>query len=257
MLPAGLLGAVAMGLSVWLSASAGPNARQAADGLLREVIMQQKTLVFKPYQFLDTGRGLNLYVEGTNQRQNTVQGLHVFCLQGEGDPMLLWAPQARFGATTLQVPTPRFYVLDSTGALTWGDSESIDIDLTQVSMPSAGRSSAMQDMTLAELRQHQRESAAAGPTVARSYVMELHSRFAMAFACVVFAFVAGPVTWWFGRGQSFVGVLATILMVFVFYVIMLWTRMLGTSGVLPPLVAAWGQDALLLGTALVAIWRQR
>jgi lipopolysaccharide export LptBFGC system permease protein LptF len=257
LLPAAAFGVLAMALSVWLSGAAAPNARQAAEGLLREVVLQQKTLVFKPYQFLDTGRGLHLYVEGTDQRENIVQGLHVFCLRAGGLPMLLWAPLAQFGATTLQVPTPRFYVLDATGNLTWGDSESIDIDLTRVGASAAFRSNQMADLTLTELQRRRQQGETAAPGSGKAYLVEIHSRLAMAFACVVFALVAGPVTWRFGRGQSLVGVLATILVVFVFYVAMLWTRMLATSGIIPPLLATWGQDALFLGVALVAIWRQR
>ena len=255
--PAAALGLLAMVLSVWLSGAAAPNARQASEGLLRDVVLQQKALVFKPYQFLDTGRGLVLYVEGVDQRADTIRGLHAFLLRPEATPALMWAPQARFGATTLRAPAPRFYALDPGGNLTWVDADATDIDLTRVGTTAAFRSNQMEDLTLAELQRRRREGEAAAPGSGRSYLVEMHSRLAMAFACVVFALVAGPVTWRFGRGQSLVGVLATILVVFVFYVTMLWTRMLATSGIIPPLLAAWGQDALFLGAALVAIWRQR
>ena len=255
--PAAVLGLLGMGLSVWLSGAAAPNARQASEALLRDVVLQQKTLVFKPHQFLDTGRGLVLYVEGVDEGRDTIYGVHGFLLRPDAPPALMWAPEARFGATTLQVPTPRFYALDPTGGLTWVDSDSTSIDLTHVGGASSFRSNQMEDLTLAELQQRRRQAEAGGRGAGRSYVVEIHSRLAMAFSCVVFAFVAGPVTWRFGRGQSLVGVLATILVVFVFYVTMLWTRMLATSGVIPPLLATWGQDALFLGAALVAIWKQR
>jgi lipopolysaccharide export LptBFGC system permease protein LptF len=157
------------------------------------------------------------------------------------------------------VPAPRFYTLETNGALTWGDSESIDIDLTQVGSSASSYSEGLQDASLSELRQKWQFSAANdhSPILSRPYAMEYHSRLAMAFACVVFALLAGPVTLRFGRGQSLVGVLLTILVIFVFYVIMLWMRMLGNSGRLPVLVAAWGENAALIALALWAIWRQR
>lgn len=257
MLPGLCIGLVAAGLSVWLSESLAPRSKQAAEGLLRDIVLQQKALVFKPYQFLDTGRGMMLFVEGTDPHLNTVGGLHVFCLQPSGSPMLLWAPQAQFGATTLQVPNPRFYTLDTNGALTWGESQSIDIDLTQVGRSSSLRSTGLSDMSLRELREKWAQAMVANLGGDRLYAMEYHSRLAMAFACLVFALLAGPVTLRFGRGQSLVGVLMTILVIFVFYVVMLWMRMLGTSGRLPVLVAAWGENVGLLVLALVGIWRQR
>jgi LPS export ABC transporter permease LptF len=257
MLPGLMLGLVASGLSVWLSGSVGPRSRQAADDLLRQVVLQQKALVFKPHQFLDTGRGLHLYVEETDQAQDTVGGLHVFCLRPESSPMLLWAPKAQFGATTLLVPQPRFYALDTTGALTYGDSESIDIDLTQVGRTSSRHSAGLQDLSLRDLRTRIDQERRVSPEIARPARLEYHSRFAMALACVVFALLAVPVTLRFGRGQSLVGVLATILTVFFFYVIMLWMRMLGGSGTLPVEVAAWGENLGLATLALLAIHRQR
>ena len=255
--PALCMGLVAAGLSVWLSGSLGPRAKQASETLMRDIVLQQKALVFKPYQFLETGRGLTLFVEGTDTRQNTVSGLHVFCLRPKGSPMLLWAPQGQFAATTLQVPSPRFYTLDTNGALTWGESENIDIDLTQVGQSSGLRSVGLSDLSLKDLRAQWAEALASGFGADRRFAMEFHSRLAMAFACVVFALIAGPVTLRFGRGQSLVGVLTTIVVIFVFYIIMLWTRMLGTSGQLPVVVAAWGEDIVLLGLATLGIWRQR
>lgn len=255
--PALCMGLVAAGMSVWLSESIAPRAKQAAEGLMRNIVLQQKALVFKPYQFLDTGRGLNLFVEDTDTRRNSVSGLHVFCLRPKGSPMLLWAPQAQFGATTLQVPSPRFYTLDTNGALTWGESENIDIDLTQVGQGSGLRSTGLTDLSLKDLRAQWQQSLANGFGADRPYAMEYHSRLAMACACMVFALIAGPVTLRFGRGQSLVGVLTTIMVIFVFYIIMLWMRMLGTSGRLPIVVAAWGEDVVLLGLASLGIWRQR
>ena len=257
MLPALCIGLIAAGLSGWLSESLGPRSKQASETLLRDVVLQQRALVFKPYQFLDTGRGLTLYVESTDARRDTVGGLHVFCLRPNASPMLLWAPQAQFGATTLQVPDSRFYTLDTNGALTWGESDSIDIDLTQVGTSSGLSSSGLGDLSLGELRNKWAQALAEGPENARSFAMEYHTRLAMAFACLVFALIAGPVTLRFGRGQSLVGVLATILVVFVFYVVMLWLRMLGNSGSVPVLVAAWSENLALLAIAIVAIRRQR
>jgi lipopolysaccharide export system permease protein len=258
LLPAAGLGALAALISIWLSGTAAPASTRAAATLLRNVVLQQKALVFRPHQFFDTGRGISLYVEGVDHRRDTVQGLHAFLLRPDAPPVLLWAPEAIFGATTLEAPTTRTYALDPSGALSWGNSGLASIDLTRIGQMSApARSGGLQDMSLAELRLAQQRTRAYDPEGGRRYALEIQSRLAMACACIVFAFVAGPVTWRFGRGQNLVGVLATILVVFVFYVLMLWTRMLGLRGFLPPVVAAWAQDVVFLAGGLIAIFRQR
>ena len=256
MAPACCLGLVAGALSVWLSGHAAPWSKRASDNLLRDIVLQQKSLAFKPHHFEDTGRGIYVYVEQVDNARNTVGGLHVFNLRPEAPPILVLAKQAQFGEATLTAPESRSYAMETNGALTWLESGATEVNLTKIGGSSAPGSTEMQTLGFRELYAEWRRVAASSPAAGRPYEMELHSRLALAFACLVFALLAGPVTLRFGRGQSLVGVLATILILFVFYVVMLWMRMLGNSGALPPLLAAWGQDVLLLGIAGYAIARQ-
>lgn len=252
-----LVGLLAAGLSLWLSGSVAPYARAAADGLLRDVILTQKTLVFRPGKFEDTGRGVRLYVEGVETARDKVYGLYAFCLRPESSPLLVHAREATFAGASLLIPQPRVYELDTSGALTWGDSELIEIDLSRLGSSGQPVSDQMQALPLGQLWQKAYPAQPLSGGSNQPYVLELHGRLAMALSCLAFALVAGPVTLRFGRGQSLVGVLATIITIFVFYVFMLWLRMLGSSGVLPPVLAAWGANLTIAALALIALHRQR
>jgi lipopolysaccharide export system permease protein len=255
--PALLLGLGAAAAALWLHADLAPRAKQAAEGLLRDIVLRQKTLAFKPQRFVDSGRGLHFYAETVDNARETVGNLYAFLVRENSPPLLYWADSARFTDTTLEASRSRAYLLSTGGNLTDLEAEGLTIDLTQVQPSARYPSARMQAETLGELRRKLADSVAAGQEPDRQTVLELHCRLAMAGACLVFALLAGPVALRFGRGQSLVGVLITILVVFVYYVIMLWLRMLGNAGYLPPLVAAHGQNALLTLAATVAIWRQR
>lgn len=250
------LGVFAALVSLGLNSEMAPRAQQAASSLMRDVVLQQKALVFKPQQFWDTGRGLHLYVESTDPQQNIVRGVYVFSLRPEGTPLVLWAPEARFGQTALEIPYGRVYVAETDGSFSWMEAEAIEIDLTRLPLLGARGSSQIKDMTMAELW----KKAFAAPQSSaekRSYLLELQARLALAGTCLVFAFFAGPVIWRVGRRQSFVGVLVALLTVFVFFIIMLWLRMLGNSGILGPFWAAWGPNMLFGAAAFILLWRQR
>lgn len=250
------LGVFAALVSLGLNSEMAPRAQQAASSLMRDVVLQQKALVFKPQQFWDTGRGLHLYVESTDPQQNIVRGVYVFSLRPEGTPLVLWAPEARFGQTALEIPYGRVYVAETDGSFSWMEAEAIEIDLTRLPLLGARGSSQIKDMTMAELW----KKAFAAPQSSaekRSYLLELQARLALASTCLVFAFFAGPVIWRVGRRQSFVGVLVALLTVFVFFIIMLWLRMLGNSGILGPFWAAWGPNMLFGAAAFILLWRQR
>lgn len=257
MVPALLVGLVATAAGTWLTGDLAPRARRAADSLLRDLVLQQKALAFRPQRFVDTGRGLQFYAETVDNAHNTVGNLYAFLVQPQSAPLLYWTDRAQFGETTLEAAQSRAYLLTTAGNLTTLEGDGLTIDLTQ--MPSGARVPVQElgGQTLAELWARAKPQAGTGLPGDRTAWLELHCRLALAAACLVFALLAGPVALRFGRGQSLVGVLATILVVFVYYVIMLWLRMLGNAGVLPLPVAAYGQDVVLLVLAALAIWRQR
>ena len=111
-----------------------------------------------------------------------------------------------------------------------------------------------EEMTVRELR-GQVETFRGGltPRVA----IEYHRKFAVPAASLVFAFLAAPLSLRGARGGRFVGVAASIALLFVYYVVMSVARALGTTGVLSPISAAWAPNILFFagGIALIA-WEE-
>ena len=90
----------------------------------------------------------------------------------------------------------------------------------------------------------------------RQYLVEFDKRMALAFSCLLFALLAGPIVGAFGHTQSLVGLLATLLIVFVYYVVMLWLQMLAEAAILPTF-GVWFLNVIVALIALGLLWRQR
>jgi len=87
--------------------------------------------------------------------------------------------------------------------------------------------------------------------------VELQMKYAIPFACIVFALIAAPLSHhWAGSG-SFAGVLIAILIVFLYNGVMSWDRAFGDAGILPPVLAAWLQNILFGGVGVWLMWRVR
>jgi lipopolysaccharide export system permease protein len=86
---------------------------------------------------------------------------------------------------------------------------------------------------------------------------ELHSKVAVPCATFVFVLLGAPLTLRFGRRGGFAGTVISISMIFIYYCFMAWGRMLGTSGSVDPLWAAWTQNFVFLGVGLLVFWRLR
>ena len=80
---------------------------------------------------------------------------------------------------------------------------------------------------------------------------QLHGRFAAAWTCVVVVLIAIPFGAASGRRNLFVGVAGSIVICFVYFVLLKLGLQLGYGGILPPWLAAWFPN---LAFGIAALW---
>jgi lipopolysaccharide export system permease protein len=88
-------------------------------------------------------------------------------------------------------------------------------------------------------------------------LLDYYFKLSVPFSCLVFAIACPPFALRFARAGSFMGVLLSIILVFVYWNTLLAAKILGAKypSLLPPLVAAWGQNVLFTGLGLFLLWR--
>lgn len=118
-----------------------------------------------------------------------------------------------------------------------------------------GALSQPREQSLPELRANIARMKELGNNV-RMLEIDLHTRFSLPAACVVFA-LAGPVfAVWFGRSGGFVGIFLSIMLVMLYYnMFVISNEVFGRNGWFPPLLAAWFPNLVILTIALVAMRR--
>jgi lipopolysaccharide export system permease protein len=109
-------------------------------------------------------------------------------------------------------------------------------------------------LTTARLRQRIAEKHRQNLPAIEDEVM-LQFKYSVPLACLALAFICPVLALVFSRGGSFVGVLLSIVLVFVYWNTLLLFRILGTQGVVPPLLAAWTPN-LIFGAAGLALMRR-
>ena len=85
----------------------------------------------------------------------------------------------------------------------------------------------------------------------------LHSRFATPLICLVVVLIAVPFGALPGRRNVFVGVASSVGICFVFFVMKEFSVAFGSSGFVPPWLAAWTPNAVFTATGLALMWRVR
>jgi len=91
---------------------------------------------------------------------------------------------------------------------------------------------------------------------AREWLTEWYSRFSLPWACFFCVFLALPLGVQASRQVGrYGGVVAGIMLVFVYYLILNLARSLGNAGAVPPWVAAWSHSLVFGSTGLLLSWR--
>jgi LPS export ABC transporter permease LptG len=86
-----------------------------------------------------------------------------------------------------------------------------------------------------------------------AFNVEYYRKFAVPFASAIFALLAAPLGVRTAQGGRFVGVGTSIVLLFIYYVLMSVAKAIGTVGALPPFLAAWSPN-FCFGLAGVLLW---
>ncbi len=89
-------------------------------------------------------------------------------------------------------------------------------------------------------------------------LLDFHFKLSVPFSCAVFALACPPLSLRFARAGNFMGVLLSIILVFVYWNALLAAKILGTkyADVVPPVAAAWGQNLVFASLGAYYLWRQ-
>jgi lipopolysaccharide export system permease protein len=88
---------------------------------------------------------------------------------------------------------------------------------------------------------------------AARYLVEIHKKYAIAFACIVFLLLGPPLALRFPRGGVGMVIAASVAIFFLYWVGLIVGEELGDGGQVNPLVAMWAPNAILLVWALLLL----
>ena len=157
---------------------------------------------------------------------------------------------------TLRKGTVTLFSPDSSFPLTQPfDTKQMTIREEVGDLSSAANSS--NTLSLAELNRFISKNKEAGLDTLR-YEVDFHSKFGFAFAAIVMSVLAIPFSVQRQRsGGAFINLAICLLLAFGYWILYSSAITLGQHGVIPPIVAAWGPNGVVILMAFYFIWRLR
>lgn len=109
-------------------------------------------------------------------------------------------------------------------------------------------------MTISELRDQMSQLESSGLNV-KSYKLEYGYKLAIPLSSLVLMLCVAPLAMRFGRGGGFMGVLIGIVVLFFYWNVILFSRVLGETGGLPPALAGWSEVIIFSLLGGVLLWK--
>ena len=222
--------------------------------LLVDVVESRASLGIKEKVFNDDFPGMVIYTDNYDQQGHNMTGI---LIQDERDPL---APSTIFARSGVIVTDPATKIIRlrlDNGSIhrAQGNSgyrlvEFKNYDLS-ININQNARTANINelDMSLDELRSNL-ASGRFDAKIRRDMELEYHRRFALPFACIVFALVGMPLGIQNQRSGKAAGFSLSIGLLLIYYIVLSAGKALGEKELLTPFLAAWAPNLLFISLGL-------
>lgn len=256
--PVAAFAAAVAALTLGLSTYVRPWGNSLLRTALFEILSTRAVASLKPRIFNDQFGGLVIYVDRIEPATDELEGILVADTRDPGMRNTIYAERGRLvsgkGGHTLTLR------LTSGGIYTTGTKENgfqdtrfstydITLDLDAAMAQMRPRTKDPSEMTLAELRETIAEKAARNEP---SFVeqVEVQRKFSIPFGCFVLAAVGVPLGIQPSRSVHSRGFTISLVLIFIYYMLLTLGQNLGERGTLPPAVAVWLPNGVLSAIAI-------
>lgn len=227
-----------------------PRGNVAFKELLYQVIQGRLSLSLKEQVFNTSLPGLLIYIDKNDEQQGGLAGVMI---QDERNAREVATIFAKSGSLGMNQKDKKIHLHLADGSIhqqnQQGNYRHIDFQEYDLSVDLAKSESTFArsetDMSLTELRQNLQRGGFS-KKLTTEMELELHRRFALPFACFIFAIVAVPLGIQNRRSGKAAGFSLSIAVLLVYYIVQSVGRALGEKALLPLSLAAWLPNLIFL-----------
>ncbi len=256
-----LMGLVVSVFSFWWTESVRPEAEARAKDTLRKIFAVEEAFTARSNIVIKLDDGRYHLSIGSAQKgpggKVLIKNILVFSKPARGKDQIVQAAKAEYDGRLLILEQARIWEFDGDRFAEFKVKGQYIIS-PRISLETFFGQPLPGEQTIQELREKVSELKSMGILHrAREYEVEYHNRFSIPFACLVFALFAPIFAVRFSRGGAFIGVLLSIVIVFLYYNMWLFSAevLANRLGWLSPVVGSWLPNVLFLFVGLVALWR--
>jgi len=261
LIPLLVAGLVLGGLNFVIYNWAMPASKQAFHRAYREIFFAQSLPRIATNTFFKGPENQTFYVRQYDSEDGSIRGIEIYDVSGQLYPQaeahktIITAPTGNWTGEVWQLDEGRVYGFDRDGVLSYsGTFAELFIPVAQTADLIWNQSKVPAEMSVGELLHRLRLASESGLSTSELLV-ELHQRFALPLANVVFILVGGAVSLMFGSRSRATGIIVGLVLIGIWQGALLWSQALGRRGAMNPALAAWLPDLIFLLVGVVLFFR--
>ena len=231
-----------------------PYGNFATKNLLFGMARQKASIGVKERVFNGDFAGLVLYAEELPSQGDFMRGVFISDNRTLKEPATIIARRGYFVSdpdsmvVTLRLQDGSMHTVDGdAGTYKKVDFTSYDINLDLSESIGGGSGEITKDskeMSLTELISESRTPGLKDTTL-KEIIIELHKKFTLPFACIVFGIIGVPLGISKHRSGKSRGFVIGLMVIMIYYVLQIGGEALGETGMLPPAAGAWISNILV------------
>ena len=231
-----------------------PYGNFATKNLLFGMARQKASIGVKERVFNGDFAGLVLYAEELPSQGDFMRGVFISDNRTLKEPTTIIARRGYFVSdpdsmvVTLRLQDGSMHTVDAdAGTCKKVDFTSYDINLDLSESIGGGSGEIMKDSKEMSLTELISESRTPGlkETALKEIIIELHKKFTLPFACIVFGIIGVPLGISKHRSGKSRGFVIGLMVIMIYYVLQIGGEALGETGMLPPAAGAWISNILV------------
>jgi LPS export ABC transporter permease LptG len=252
--------AVAIGVSIlnfYFNEIVVPWANNQSQHLVQEIILKRPMPAIQENVFFSTNDDRYFYIKRVDRHANKLFDIMIFEYNGTRIPKVITAQEASFTGSKWLLNSGIYHQYGDDGFLkeetTFSDME-IKFDRDVVKFFEAPKSP--QEMSTKELKQQIKLFDRSNADT-KGLKVDYYLKYSIPMACFFAALIAIPFGLMFSKGGAYLGVGISIVLVFIYYVVMSFSRSFGVNGAIDPFLAAWSQNIIFAVVGLIFLFRLR
>lgn len=231
-----------------------PYGNFATKNLLFGMARQKASIGVKERVFNGDFAGLVLYAEELPSQGDFMRGVFISDNRTLKEPATIIARRGYFVSdpdsmvVTLRLQDGSMHTVDGdAGTYKKVDFTSYDINLDLSASIGGGSGEITKDSKEMSLTELISQSRAPGlkETALKEIIIELHKKFTLPFACIVFGIIGIPLGISKHRSGKSRGFVIGLMVIMIYYVLQIGGEALGETGMLPPAAGAWISNILV------------